>query len=219
VKLHFRVPPPDVRSVALDEGSRTSAALARILLAEQFDVRPHVEPLAIGCGLETTDADAVLLIGDRAIADCGLRSADLQKPVSNNPQSDIRNPKFNDALVREIVETWDLGERWTRWTSLPFVFAMWVARDCVKPESVSAVLNSARDDGLQHVDEIAEREGPLVGVTAELARRYFRDNLHFVIGDEEIAGLRRFYELCAAHGMAPGGMSGRVAKARSSVSY
>src|SRR6478672_9408004 len=61
VKLHFRVPPADVRSIALDEGSRTSAALARILLAELYDVRPRLEPLPIGNGPETTNADAVLL--------------------------------------------------------------------------------------------------------------------------------------------------------------
>src|SRR5688572_19338423 len=68
VKLFFRVPPAEVRRVALDEGSRTSAALTQILLAELCGVRPQWEPLPIGCGLESTDADAVLLIGDRAIA-------------------------------------------------------------------------------------------------------------------------------------------------------
>jgi hypothetical protein len=76
VKLHFRVPPADVRRVALDEGSRTSAALTRILLAEMYDIQPKWEPLPIGCGIDTTDADAVLLIGDRAISDNRFRNAD-----------------------------------------------------------------------------------------------------------------------------------------------
>jgi len=56
-----------VRRVALDEGSRTSAALTRILLAEMYGIQPNWEPLPIGCGVETTDADAVLLIGDRPL--------------------------------------------------------------------------------------------------------------------------------------------------------
>src|SRR5882724_6596010 len=34
VKLHFRVPPKEVTRIALDEGSRTSGALALILLHE-----------------------------------------------------------------------------------------------------------------------------------------------------------------------------------------
>ena len=36
VKLFFRRPPAEVKSLALDEGSRTSAALAKSLLAERF---------------------------------------------------------------------------------------------------------------------------------------------------------------------------------------
>src|SRR4029078_11631480 len=90
VRLAFRVPPSEVRRVALDEGSRTSAALTRILLAEQFGIHPDWEPLTIGSGAETTEADAVLLIGDRAIADCGLRIADSNTEApSGNPQSEI----------------------------------------------------------------------------------------------------------------------------------
>ncbi len=67
VKLYFRVPPSEVKTLALDEGSRTSAALALVLLDELAGVQPTCEPLPIGCGLESTAADAVLLIGDRAI--------------------------------------------------------------------------------------------------------------------------------------------------------
>ena len=79
VKLYCRVPPNEVRRVALDEGSRTSSVLVQILLAELCGVRPRWETLAIGCGLESTDADAVLLIGDRAMRseEQGARSEEL----------------------------------------------------------------------------------------------------------------------------------------------
>jgi chorismate dehydratase len=194
VKLHFRVPPVEVRRVALDEGSRTSAALTRILLAEQFGVRPEVEPLPIGCGIETTDADAVLLIGDRAIADYKAGK------TSENPQS--------------FVEIWDLGERWTECTGLPFVFAMWIARPGVEPDEVSSILGAARDSGVRNLSEIAAREAPLVGVSYETAMQYFSENLHFVLGDEERAGLRKFYELCVAHGLAPSGSEARLTSRR-----
>ena len=76
----FRTPPERVRSLAVDEGSRTSAALARILLAERFGLSPRVEPLPIGAGRPTHAADAVLLIGDRALGHAtpgGVVSADL----------------------------------------------------------------------------------------------------------------------------------------------
>jgi chorismate dehydratase len=206
VKLQFRVPPSEVRRVALDEGSRTSAALTRILLAEQYGIHPDWEPLPIGSGPEATDADAVLLIGDRAISDFGLRIADCNaEPSSSNPQSKIRDPKS-----KAFTQSWDLGERWTEWAGLPFVFAMWVARAGADASDVAAVLSSSRDDGVQHLKEIADHEGPLVGVSPELALSYFRNNLHFKFGKEERAGLRKFYALCVKHGLAPAGGESRI---------
>src|ERR687884_163146 len=63
VTLFSRVPWGQVRRVALDEGSRTSAALAQILLRKRYGVRPVVEPLPLDRTAEEADADAVLLIG------------------------------------------------------------------------------------------------------------------------------------------------------------
>ena len=61
VKLVFRVPPAEVRTMALDEGSRTSAVLAQILLDELYGVRPQLDTLPIGWEIEQSDADAVLV--------------------------------------------------------------------------------------------------------------------------------------------------------------
>src|SRR5258706_16351573 len=61
VKLFSRVRAERIRTLALDEGSRTSAALSRILLKERFGIEPVLEPLPIGAALEDTEADAVLL--------------------------------------------------------------------------------------------------------------------------------------------------------------
>lgn len=189
VKLHFRVPPSDVRRVALDEGSRTSAALTQILLAEMCGVRPTRESLPIGDGPETTGADAVLLIGDRAI-DGGAR--------------------IEARAARQYVEVWDLGQKWVEWTGLPFVFAMWIARADANVSELAGVLSAARDQGMRHLDEIAVREAPIVGISEDVSRRYLRDNLHFTIGAKERAGLRRFYELCVKHELAPRGLEAAI---------
>lgn len=179
VKLYFRVPPHAVRRIALDEGSRTSAALSLILLDELAGVRPDCEPLAIGAGLESTDADAVLLIGDRA-----MRNADAAS-----------------------VEAWDLGECWYHWTGLPFIFAMWVARPGLETSDLAAVLATARDRGVAGLDMIANRESVALGISAELATRYLSDNLHYTIGNAEISGLQHFAALCAERGLAPANAS------------
>src|SRR5438874_890078 len=70
VTLFSRVPWADIRRVALDAGSRTSAALTQILLRKKYGVQPDILPLPLDCGAEEVDADAVLLIGDRAMRAC-----------------------------------------------------------------------------------------------------------------------------------------------------
>ena len=82
--------------------------------------------------LDDTPADAVLLIGDRGMT-----------PVGG---------------VFEFV--WDLGEEWSRWTGLPFVFSLWVARPGVDLRGVDKTLAAARDVGLTRLAEIARREAP-----------------------------------------------------------
>jgi len=175
VKLYFRVTPTAVRRLALDEGSRTSAALALILLEELAGVTPECASLPLGAGLHDTKADAVLLIGDRAI----------------------------QSAEPECVETWDLGERWYHWTGLPFVFALWVARPDANRTELAEVLTAARDRGTANLAEIAAAEAPGLGISTELAVQYLQDNLHFALGDEELRGLRRFAELCGERGLAP----------------
>jgi len=175
VKLYFRVPPTAVKRLALDEGSRTSAALAQILLDELVGVRPRCEPLPIGCGLDSTDADAVLLIGDRAI----------------------------QSIETPAVEIWDLGEQWYDWTGLPFVFAAWLARPNVETAALETLLAAARDRGVAHLAEIAAAEAPALGIDFELALHYLRDNLHFTLGEQELSGLKRFAQLAADRDLVP----------------
>src|SRR5207237_5043163 len=98
------VPWAEIRTVALDEGSRTSAALTQIILRKRYGVQPEVVPLAIDTPADDLTTDAVLLIGDRAMRAClpGYRFA------------------------------YDLGEEWTNWTGLPMVFALWAVRGGVE---------------------------------------------------------------------------------------
>ena len=175
VKLFSRVPVDRIRSLALDEGSRTSASLLRILLKERFGLEPALEPLPIGATLEDTKADAVLLIGDRAI---------------HSPPG-------------RFAEVWDLGDEWCRWAELPFVFAMWTARSGVDLDGIDVALGEARDLGVAHIDEIAAAEAAALGLTVPQCTAYLRDHLHFYLGAGEQRGLNLFYDRAAAMGLAP----------------
>ncbi|QDU97756.1 menaquinone biosynthetic enzyme MqnA/MqnD family protein [Lignipirellula cremea] len=178
VKLLCRRPARELRTLALDEGSRTSAALVRILLEEKFGVRPKRERLPIGSGLEDTQADGVLLIGDRAMP----------------------------PAKEEFVETWDLGETWREWSGLPFVFAMWTARAGVDCGAIEAALGEARNAGVAHLEEIARREAGPAGLTEQRCLTYLRDNLYFYLGPREQQGLELYYQHAARLGLAPEGL-------------
>ncbi len=178
VKLYCRVPVEQIRTVALDEGSRTSVALTKILLDRWCGLRPETRPLPLGTPAEEVDADAVLVIGDRAI-----------RPIELGQ-----------------VATFDLGEAWLRETGLPFVFAMWVARSDTDLQDVYQALRQAKQQGIRHVPEIAAREGPPLGLTVAEAVRYLTDYIRFDFGPRELEGLKRFYELAVHLDLAPRGV-------------
>lgn len=173
VKLYCRVHPGEVRRLALDEGSRTSAALARVILAEKYGVFPEGEPLPLDADTSDSDADAILLIGDRA----------------------MHRPAESFAAVM------DLGSLWFEWTGLPFVFAMWVARVDSATDGVDDALSEARDNGLKRVDRIVEEHASRLGLTPEVAHRYLTRNLHYSLGSAERTGLRLFHELASQHNL------------------
>src|SRR5262245_18791359 len=184
VKLFSRVPPANIRTLALDQGSRTSVALVRILLRERLAIDPALIPLPIDALPEAIDADALLLIGDRAI-----------QPPSGR-----------------FVAEWDLGDVWCRWAELPFVFAMWVVRQGTGErrqgtgaalEEIGALLSQARDLGVANVESIAAAEHAAVGLSYDDCLVYLRDQLHFDLGLRELAGLRLFREHASRLGLAP----------------
>jgi chorismate dehydratase len=179
VTLFSRVPWPDIRRVALDEGSRTSAALAQVLLRQRYGVRPEVVPLPLDRGAEETDADAVLLIGDRAMRAC--------------------LPGFAHAF--------DLGQEWHDWTGLPFVYAVWAVREGVDLGPVEAALHEARRRGCARVGRIAHEEAPRLGLDAGFCRRYLSNIIHFDLGPREQAGLHRYYMLACELGLARRGVN------------
>lgn len=176
VKLVSRVPFDQIGSLALDEGSRTSATLVQILLWQRFGIRPQLAEFPIGAELADLAADAVLIIGDRAM--------------------------FSERLD-EYPFQWDLGEEWLSETGLPFVFAVWTARNSHGNEEIESVLSTARDQGLEYLHEIAEVEAPRYGLSIDRCHEYLADNLHFVLGPKEKAGLALFISQAAELGLIP----------------
>jgi chorismate dehydratase len=179
VTLFSRRPWPEIRSVALDVGSRTSACLTQVILQQRHGVRPDLRQLPMDADPEAVDADAVLLIGDRAMRAC--------------------LPGFAYA--------YDLGQEWHDWTGLPFVYAVWAVRRGVDLRGVDDALRQAKERGRRAAGVIAQREAPHLGLDAGFCRRYLTNIIHYDLGPREFAGLGRYYELARDLGLAPRGVS------------
>jgi len=180
VKLFSKVDFSQVRRVALDTSSLTSAALTRILLQERFGLQPEYldHPPDLAAMLRV--ADAALLIGDPGLA---------------------QHFRATQALDRPIFDVLDLGRAWTDWTGLPFVFAVWTVRREVLSTSLPNILEQARRDSLSLIPEIAAAASQRLQLPQEVCEHYLRHVMRYEMGPREQAGLERFGQLARKIGL------------------
>jgi chorismate dehydratase len=180
VKLFSRVPWTQIERLALDAGSRTSQVLAQIWLDERHGVRPaRVEELPLGVSALESTADAVLVIGDRAMR------------VPHEPFANVV----------------DLGEAWHSLTGLPVVFALWVARAGADLGDLPDALQRSRALGLANAAKLAQTHGPRLGLDYVTCYDYLTRVLSYDLGEPEVSGLKRFAAMAARLGLAPEGVS------------
>jgi chorismate dehydratase len=196
VLLLSRVPAPELggKRVMVSRSSMTSVALLELLFANVWHARPEFAP----GDAELTDVarfadephQARLVIGDAAL-------------VMGNRESGIGNR--HGAPAYEFV--YDLGAEWKRWTSLPFVFAVWVAQRSTSVDralAVHATLIESRAWGLQHLDQLAERASQSSGVDTGACREYL-SGLDYGLSYPHLAGLTNFFNRLVEVGRVPDG--------------
>ncbi|MBA3804920.1 MAG: menaquinone biosynthesis protein [Acidobacteria bacterium] len=162
----------DVRSVALDTSSRTSAALVQIIFREFLHVQPECRPVAPDLDRMLEESDAALIIGDPAM-----------------------------IFPRDGLRVYDLASLWREHTGLGFVFAMWMAREAASEKVLAIDFKGARDEGLARVDEIVAHYEATLGLRSDELRAYLLENISFELNAEMRAGLNLFYTLAHEHGI------------------
>lgn len=166
VLLVSRRPIAEVRRVALDESSRTSAVLVRLLAAERWGIDPEYFSHRPDLESMLAAADAALLIGDPAL-----------------------------RVDRRDLQIWDLAAEWRAMTGLPFVFAAWTCRPGVEltPDQERLFIDSL-EAGLADLDRIVADAVTETGLDPNLLHRYFTHHLHYRLGPEERAGMDAFLD-------------------------
>ena len=210
VAIYTRVEPRDIKTIAMDTSSRTSVALATVMARRAFGVTPESVAMAPDLEAMLASADAALIIGDVALF---LDHTTVRLPPS--PFHGFGATGKPDTTGALAIQKIDLGSLWTDSTGLPFVYAVWAGwPDALTPDDV-ALLQRARDEGVADTDGVAHAYYPDDPGREAVARRYLRDNIRYVLGDEELEGLRTFYRYAAEEGLVSGAQELRFYPARS----
>jgi chorismate dehydratase len=192
VLLLSKVPAPELggKRVMLSRSSMTSVALLELLFANVWHCSPEFAPgdaeLTDVARFAEEEHSARLVIGDAALV-LGTR------------------PRTPDPGPYPFV--YDLGLEWKRWTSLPFVFAVWVAQRSTSVDralAVHATLIESRAWGLQHLDQLAERASEASGVDTGTCREYL-SGLDYGLSYPHLAGLTNFFNRLVEVGRVPDG--------------
>ena len=182
-----------IRRVALDTASLTSAVYTRILFTRFWQIEPAFVPHPPDLEAMLQDADAALLIGDPALFALEDREA--------------RHHRTSERLVYL-----DLAHEWHDLTGTVWVSAFWA----VRPEAIEATripstqivddFQRSRDQGLAHIDALADEWSARIAVPRETIRTYLSENIWYLLDEPCLAGLDLFYRYgveCGALPLAP----------------
>jgi chorismate dehydratase len=176
VALFSKKPIDRIQSIALDTSSRTSVALLQVLCARHFQIAPAMRPMMPEPDQMFRECDAALIIGDMAL--------------------------LFDAAAAGVEKT-DLGEAWTSYTGLPFVYAMWVGHQGAIGREDIDLLVAAGLDGAAHPDDVSGQYFAGTPHWIDLGSRYLRDNVKYGFGERQLTGLTRFYREAAELALVP----------------
>jgi chorismate dehydratase len=119
VMLYSHVPLEQIKKITLDNQSRTSVNLVRVLADNFWKISPQWEQAGQDYEKNIKGASAAVVIGDRTF-----------------------------EMNGEFPFVYDLAEEWQKFTGLPFVFACWVANKKL-PGTFLEKFNSAIRAGLE----------------------------------------------------------------------
>ncbi len=149
VLLVSRVPRRSIRRLAVHGASRSSAALAELLLTLETGRRPRVERTADPLAALDGSADAAVVIGDPALA----------------------------ARGRTGLAELDLAAWWHGATGLPFVFAVWGLAAGPYRDGLAELLMASAEWGLGHMELVVANANGTREVVREYLERRLRYRL------------------------------------------
>ena len=160
----------NIRTVALDESSRTSATLVKVIFREFLDHEPEWTTRSPNLEQMLEKNDAALIIGDPGM-----------------------------TFPRQGLNIWDMASLWQQYTGLGFVFAMWMVSDDATDRAQLVDFSAARDEGVAHIEEIVRSYQDKIPMRVEELRNYLTENIVFNVDESMGKGLQLYFELAFKH--------------------
>ena len=155
-----------VKKVSLDVSSKTSFNLTKIIFREFFNQEPEYKIAKPDLKLMLAESDCALLIGDPAL-----------------------------TVDETVYRKFDLAALWKNFTGLGFVFAMWMTNE-EKIEAAKTIdFATARDEGLNHLDEIISSYESQVKLSRKDFKKYLSENISYSIDEKMQNGMKLYFEL------------------------
>ena len=184
----------NIRSIAADSASRSSAAYVRTVLKRFYNAQPamlerQADPLSM-----LAEHDAALLIGDPALL------------------ARERKEEVDSAILRQTGERllWlDLAQLWRELTGLPWVAAVWAVRAEALPAAgvsearLTRDLIASRDAGLAHTENLVAEWAPRLPLQVETIRTYLTRNIHYILDSDCLDAIRTFRSFAAEANVLP----------------
>ncbi len=158
VLLLSHVPLNQISEIYLDNESRTSVQLVKVLAENFWKIKPDWINIK---ETETKNYQSVVLIGDKT---------------------------FTEREKYPYV--YDLAEEWSKYTSLPFVFACWVANKPI-PEEFNTLFNESLQQGVENIDEVIKEFKDQIPVNVN-AKEYYTEYISYNLDDNKRKGLNLF---------------------------
>lgn len=161
-----------VKNIALDNRSRTSVALLKILLKDYFKRDVEFTTPAPDSNLLESSADGALIIGDETF--------------------DINPTDYN---------LYDLSKAWYEFTGKPFVFALLCVAEGVNADSAIAALHQAKIKGMEHLDDLCHTAAMELEIEESFCRDYLTNCMRYELNDKDIEGLKLFFKMAHKNGL------------------
>jgi len=174
-----------LHTVGADNASRSTLAYAHILFHKWGNPAVPFIPMVADLDSMLERADAAILIGDPALMALEERANRYER-------------------TGEDLAYHDMAGEWRGLTGLPFVSAVWAmtGRGPVDDRIIADFIES-RDHGMKNIDALTAEWSRKLPLSEDTIRTYLTTNIHYVLDDDCLEGMRVFFRMAAECGVLP----------------